>query len=85
LTDAVRIEAHDFTVENRILYGQIVERFFQRVKRLEAIQVSRDEFAFASVDIRERSETVVFQFKDIIRIVKGLRYQPRSPRVLKVR
>jgi hypothetical protein len=80
LTDALRIEAHDFTVENRIL-AQIVERFFQGVKRLEAIQVSRDEFAFASVDVRERTEAVVFQFKDVIVIVKGLRYQSEPHRV----
>jgi hypothetical protein len=81
LADSSRIEAHDFTIENRVLHGQIVERFFQRVKRLEAIQVSGNEFAFASVDVREHSEAVVFQFKDIIGIVKGLRYQPEPHRV----
>ena len=58
-----------------------VEGFLQRLKRLEAIQVSRDEFAFASVDVRERTEAVVFQLKDIIGIVKGLRYQPEPQRV----
>src|SRR5271166_7074769 len=70
LTDAVRIEAHDFTVENRALYRQLVEGFLQRLERLEAVQVPRDQFAFASIDVGERSEAVVFQFENVLGIIE---------------
>ena len=81
LTDAVGIEADDFTVENCILYRQFVERFLQRLEGLEVVQVPRDQFAFAIVDVGERPEAVVLQFKNVIGIVEGLRYQPEPHRL----
>ena len=50
---------------------QLIERFLQEIEGLEVLQVAGDQLAFAGLDVGDRAEAVVFEFEQIVGIVKG--------------
>jgi hypothetical protein len=72
LADAVAIEADNFAVQDSVLDGQFLERLLQVIEGLEVIQVARDQLAFASLDVGDRAEPIVFQFEDVVGVVEWL-------------
>ena len=58
LADDVLVETDDFAVEDGVLHGQLTERLPQSLERFEAIQVARDQLAFAGLDVGKCAEAV---------------------------
>jgi len=67
----VTVETDDFAVQDGVLDGQFIERLLQVIEGLEVIQVTGDQLAFAGLDVGDRAEAVVFEFENLVGIVKG--------------
>jgi hypothetical protein len=70
LTDTIVVLADDFTIKNRVLHWQFPESDTQEEK-VEMILIAGYQFAFVIFNISDCAEAVVFQFENVVRIVKG--------------
>ena len=66
---SARIEARDFTIEDR-LPSEPGQRRAQRREGFVYVSLPRDKLALATVDVRERAESVHLQFEDAGWMVK---------------
>ena len=66
---AAGIQAHDLSVDDRVLHGQLTKDGSER-RESQAVLIAGDQFTFTVLDVGERSEAVVFQFEDEIGMVE---------------
>jgi len=66
-----RYDTRDYLVDHRVLYFQLGEIFPKVAKTFIRISFTRDQFAVAIPDVRQRSESIVFQLEEKISVVEG--------------
>jgi len=69
LAYALVVETDDFTIQDGTLHGKFRERSSQQDK-FELIQIAGNQFALAVLDVCDGAEAVVFQFEDVVGIIK---------------
>jgi hypothetical protein len=70
----------DLSVDDRVLHGQLTKDGAEGGKP-QVILVAGDQFTFTILDVRKRTEAVVLQFEDVVRMVEWILYQTEPHRV----
>jgi hypothetical protein len=79
-TYAPRVETNDFAIQDRALHRQTSKGLCERLEAQKFL-LAGNEFALTVLEVRNRTESIVLEFKDVIGMVERLFHQSEPHRV----